>query len=538
MDGRSRAREAFARRDWQSAYEGFRAAADLAAEDHDALAESAHWLGRTDVVVASYREAHRLHLRAGAGRPAALSAFNLALYLRIGGDGAQADAWQARALRLLEGEDEGPEHGYSLYLETARLMGVDLDAARDAARRMQDVGRRFQDDTLVALGMFFEGRALVKQARVPEGLSLLDEAMLAALSDELKPMWTGAIYCGLLDACHELADIRRAEEWTAATRRWCSPLPAASLYPGICRVHWAEVLQARGAWDEAEAEALRACEDLAGIDVFAVADGYYEVAEVRRRRGEIAAAEDAYARAHEHGRDPQPGLALLRLAQGNTDAAAASIAAALTGFDGSRLERVPLLAAQVRIALAAGDVDLAGDAACRLSEIARSFDTRGIQACAHQCEGAVALARGQSVAALAALRSALVTWQELDAPYEAARTRVLLADAYQALGDGDAAARERAAARACFDRLGAVAEARALDRVATPGRGGLSPREHEVLALVARGLSNRAIAGSLHLSEKTVARHLSNIFTKLGVSSRSAATAHAYEHGIVTAPGR
>jgi DNA-binding CsgD family transcriptional regulator len=537
VDGRSRARDAFARRDWQAAYEGFRAAADLGAEDHDALAESAHWLGRPSEVVDSYREAHRLHLAAGARRRAALSAFNLAVYLRLGGDGAQADAWQARALRLLESEDEGPEHGYPLYLETARLMGVDLDAARDAARRMQDVGRRFDDDTLVALGMFFEGRVLVKQARVPEGVSLLDEAMLAALSDELKPMWTGAIYCGLLDACHELADIRRAGEWAEATRRWSAPLPAASLYPGICRVHWAGVLQARGAWAEAEAEALRACEDLAGIDVFAVADGYYEVAEVRRRRGDLAAADDAYARAHEHGRDPQPGLALLRLAQGNVEAAAASIAAALAAFGGSPLERVPLLAAQVQIALAAGNSDLAGEACGELSDIAGSFDSQGIQACARRCEGAVALARAQPVAALAALRSALTTWQELDAPYEAARTRVLLADAYEALGDGDGASRERASAHAGFERLGAVTEARSLADGGGRDPGALSPREREVLGLVARGMSNKAIASSLHVSDKTVARHVSNIFSKLGVSSRSAATAHAYEHGLVTAPG-
>jgi DNA-binding NarL/FixJ family response regulator len=537
VDGRSRAREAFARRDWREAYDGFRAAGDLTAGDHDALAESAHWLGRVDETVDSYREAHRLHLVAGDVRRAALSAFNLAVHVRLRGDAAQSDAWQARALRLLDGEDEGAEHGYPLYLEAARLMGVDLDAARGAAGRMQDLGRRFGDDTLVALGMFFEGRSLVKQARVREGLALLDEAMLAALSDELQPMWTGAIYCGVLDACHELDDVRRAGEWAEATRRWCAPLPAASLYPGICRVHWAGVLRARGAWAEAEVEALRACEDLAGVDVFAVADGYYEVAEVRRRRGDLAAADDAYARAHEHGRDPQPGLALLRLAQGNEDAAAASIAAALSAFDGSPLERVPLLAAQVRIALATADVELAGAAAGDLSGIARSFDGGGIQATARHCEGAVALARQQPVAALAALRAALTTWQELDAPYEAARTRVLLAHAYQALGDVDGAERERSAARACFDRLGATGEAGAPAATATAGRSGLSTREHEVLALVARGMTNKAIAGALHLSEKTVARHVSNIFTKLGVSSRAAATAHAYEHKLVPAAG-
>jgi tetratricopeptide (TPR) repeat protein len=217
-------------------------------------------------------------------------------------------------------------------------------------------------------------------------------------------VWTGAIYCGLLDACHELVDLPRAAEWTEATRRWCSPLPVASLYPGMCRVHWAQVLGARGEWEQAELEALEACRDLAEIDVFAVADGNYAVAEIRRRRGDFTGADEAYARAHELGRDPQPGLALLRLAQGRLDAATASIGAALSGFGGSRLERAPLLAAQVTIALAAGDVDRAEAAANEIIDIADAFQSIGLNAEADRCRGAVALARGESVTALATLR--------------------------------------------------------------------------------------------------------------------------------------
>jgi ATP/maltotriose-dependent transcriptional regulator MalT len=412
-------------------------------------------------------------------------------------------------------------------------MGSDLEAAIASAQRMQELGRRFRDDTLVALGVFFEGRALVKQARVREGLALLDEAMLAALSDQLQPMWTGAIYCGLLDACHELVDLRRAREWTDATRRWCDPLPVASLYPGICRVHWAGILQVRGAWEQAEAEALRACADMAEIDVFAVADGYYEVGEVRRRRGDLAGAEDAYTRAHEVGRDPQPGLALLRLAQGRADAALSSIAAALAASTGSRLERAPLHAAQVATALAAGDVALARASADEVAETAATFDSVGLRAEACRSQGAVALAEGQAVVALAALREAVTAWNELDAPYETARTRVLLAEAYRALDDADAAARECAAARAGFERLGATADLRALDESPAPPCG-LTAREVEVLQLVAQGQSNREIATALVVSEKTVARHLSNIFTKLDVPSRAAATAYAFSNGLVS----
>ena len=535
MDEREGAHEAFRRRQWQAAYDAFRACAVLAADDYDALGESAHWLGRADEVIECYTEAYRLHVEEAAGRRAAISAFMLAIYLRLRGEGAQADGWIARAQRLLAEEAEGAEHGYPLYLETARLMGSDLEAAVASARRMQDLGRRFGDDTLAALGVFFEGRARVKQARVVEGLALLDEAMLAALSDKLKPMWTGAIYCGLLDACHELVDLARAREWTEATRRWCSPLPVASLYPGICRVHSAEMLAVAGAWEEAEAEALHACRDMAEIDVFAVADGYYEVGEIRRRRGDLAGGEDAYGRAHQLGRDPQPGLALLRLAQGRISSAASSIAAAIAGFNGSRLERAPLHAAQVEIALAGGDPGLAEESAAELADTAATFDSPGLRAAAHRCQGAVALAKGQAVTALAALRLALNMWQQLDAPYEAARTRVLLADAYRALDDVDASTRECATARATFERLGAAADLRALD--ASPEAPcGLSAREVEVLSLVAMGKSNREIAGQLFLSEKTVARHLSNIFTKLNVSSRSAATAFAFANGVVAAP--
>jgi len=531
MEARARAREAFDRRDWRSAHQAFRASEELGADDHDALAESAHWLGLADEVIECYSEAYRLHLEAGYGRRASLSAFMLAIYLRLRGDGARADGWLARAQRLLATETEGAEHGYPLYLGIARLMGTDLQAAAESARRMQVLGRRFDDDSLVALGVFFEGRTLVKQGRVKEGLALLDEAMLAALSDNLKPMWTGAIYCGLLDACHELVDLRRAREWTEATRRWCSPLPVASLYPGICRVHSAELLNVGGAWDQAEAEALDACSDMAGIDVFVVAAGYYEVGEIRRRRGDLAGAQEAYTRAHEVGRDPQPGLALLRLAQGRVDAARSSIRAALAGFSGSRLERAPLLAAHVEIALAAGDVDLAETAAAELVETAETFESAGLRATGHRCLGAVALARGYPVAALVALRLAFDLWHELDVPYEVARTRLLLGEAYRALDDGDAARRERAAARSCFERLGAVADLRSLRESAAPPYE-LTAREVDVLELVAAGLTNPQIAASLYISRKTAEHHVSNILVKLGVSSRTEAAAAAVRLGL------
>ena len=321
---------------------------------------------------------------------------------------------------------------------------------------MHDIGRRFADPTLMALAVYFEGRALIKQARVREGLTLLDEAMVAALSDRLRPMWTGAIYSGLMDACNELRDTRRAAEWTEATRSWVAPLPLTSLYPGICRVHRAQVLQTQGSWEQAEEEALGACRDMLGVDVFVVADGHYEVGEVRRLRGDLAGAEEAYLRAHEYGRDPQPGLALLRLAQGRVEAASSSIAAAIASRAGSRLQQAPLHAARVAIALAAGDLAFAESSAAEVVETATAFDSAGLRAEGDRCIGAVELARGRPAEAMPALRRAFTAWQELDVPYEAARTRLLLAQAYRALGDDDAAGREDAAGHATLTRLGVV----------------------------------------------------------------------------------
>ena len=526
MSTLAEAEELRRRRDWPAAYDAYAAVPERTPEVVEGLAESAWWLGRMDEAIRGYTEAHRLHLDASDLEAAARAAVLLSIHTRLVGDAAQSAGWVGRAQRVLEELPECAAHGYPLYLATAALTGTDLEAAEASARRMQDLGRRHDDPTLVALGVYYEGRVRIKQARVAEGLALLDEAMLAALSDELGPLWTGAIYCGLMDACNELRDLKRASEWTEATRRWSDPLPLASLYPGICRVHRAQVLQSRGAWAEAEQEALGACEDMAGVDVFAVADAYYEVGEVRRLRGDLAGAEQAYHQAHDHGRDPQPGIALLRLAQGRVPEALASIAAALAPGTGSRLERAPRHAAQVDIALAAGELDLAEASALEVAQTAEAFDSAGLRADAHRCGGAVMLARGRTMEALGALRMALNEWKQLDVPYEVARTRLLLAQAYAACGDTDAAGREDAAAQLCFDTLGVV-----VARSGAPA--GLTDREVEVIRLLASGKSNKEIADQLFLSPKTVARHLSNIFTKTGAGSRAAATAYAYDHGLM-----
>ncbi len=534
------ARDAYRRRDWAEARGRFaaaRAAGELAAADLDALADAAWWLGDFDEASAVLEAAYRRHLDEGRPGPAAMAAIGIGVNHLLRGEGVVGSGWVGRGQRLLRDLPEGVEHGYALYLELeGALAGGDHAAVTASARRVRDIGRRFSDPNLVAAGELFEGRVLVKQGRMADGMAMLDEAMLAVLSGEMRPEWAGNVYCHLMAAFHELADVRRAGEWTEATSRWLAGLPAAVLFTGICRVHRSQVLQRKGDWAQAEREAALVCQDLADLHVAGAAEGHYQLGELRCLRGDLAGAEAAYRQAHRLGRDPQPGLALLHLAQGRTATAAASIRTALTAVTTDRLARAWLCAAQVEIALAAGDTQTAGRACDELARTASTYGSSGLAAGALQARGAVLLAGGRPEAALTTLRAACRHWQELDAPYDAARVRLLLAGAYRALGDVDAAVRELDAAEAVFEQLGAALDAsRAAalrGRPALPG--GLTGREAEVLALVAAGRSNREIAAALVLSHKTVARHLSNIFAKLDVASRTQAAAYAFEHGLAT----
>jgi ATP/maltotriose-dependent transcriptional regulator MalT len=344
------------------------------------------------------------------------------------------------------------------------------------------------------------------------------------------------VYCNVIAACQELGDLRRAAEWTEALRTWCETQPAA-VFPGLCRVHRAEVMHLRGEWTEAETEARQACGDLLEIMPSFAAEAYYEIGEIRRRLGDLADAEAAFERASELGREPQPGLALVRLAQGRLDAAAAAVRGALAE-EPNRLVRAKLLAAQVEIAIACGDPDSASAAADELEAIAAEYGSGALQAAAASARGAVALSGGDAASALPPLRRAWQLWQSIDCPFEAAEARRMLGIAHRNFGDEEGAELALSAAHAVFERLGAALEsartAKLLDPRSQPA--GLTTREVEVLRLVAAGKSNREIASELHLSVKTVARHLENIFSKLCVSSRSAATAFAYKHGVVDVP--
>lgn len=533
-----RGRESYDRRAWDDAFAALSLAErskPLEADDLERLAISAALTGRDEEFLDLLERLHHLHLDNGNNLLAARTAFWLGLRLGHLGESARAGGWLARAARLVE-EHGGAcvEEGYLLLPVASRQNAAgEHEAAREAAARAAEIGRRYGDPDLTAIASNHHGRALLRLHRIEEGLKLLDEAMLAATAGELSPIVAGIVYCAAIDGCHHVYALSRAREWTSALGRWCDAQPQLVTFADTCRVHRAEILQLNGAWQDASEEAQRAANSR---DRSAIGPALYQEAELHRLRGEFAAAEEKYRSASQSGHDPQPGLALLRVAQGRPDAAAGTIRRVLGGTTDS-LSRARLLPAVVEIMLAADEVDEARDASLELEEIAASFDLEVLLAIANHARGAVHLAEGNALAALPLLRQALSVWQGVEAPYIAARIRVLVGLACSALSDEDGAKLEFDAAEAAFEELGAIPDLARLAELA--GRGGkvrphgLTPRELQVLKLVAAGRTNKAIAAELNLSGKTVDRHVSNIFVKLDVASRSAATAFAYEHKLV-----
>lgn len=533
-------RDAFGRRAWAKARELLERAdldAPLGAEDLERLATASYLVGRERDFLHCLERAHQAHQEAGAGARAARCAFWLGLRLMLKGEPGRATAWLARARRLVEGRD-CVEQGYLLLpVAEQHLDAGDAAAAHAAAADAARIGERFADADLVACARHLQGRALIRQARLQDGLALLDEAMLAVTAGELSPIVTGLVYCSVIDACRQAYALGRASEWTSALAQWTGEQPQMVAFTAACLVHRAEILQARGAWTEAIEEARRACErSQLGTDLPPPAAAFYQEAEIHRLRGEFAQAEAGYRNASDAGSDPQPGLAQLRLAQGDAQAAAASIRRALRATP-DRLRRTRLLAAGVEMLLAVGELDEARGACAELEDIARSHDTGVLGAMAAHARGALELAEGAPQRALATLRRAGQAWRQLHDPYEEARVRALLGLACRALGDEDGGRLELDAARRAFARLGAAPDAARVDALARGAAGGgahrLTPRELQVLRLVATGKTNKAIAAALSLSEKTVDRHLSNIFTKLNVPSRAGAVAYAYEHKLI-----
>ena len=536
-----RGRRSYAARAWGDAYESLSRAdqaAPLGAEDVELLATSAYMLGLDDEWMSLLERAHHVHVDAGDARRAASCAGWIGTNLALRGEVGGASGWFARAQRLLESYGRDcPERGWMLLpIMFQHEAGGDFAAAAAAAAAAVEIGQRFGDADLFALAAHGQGYMLLKQGRVREGLGLLDEAMVAVTTGELSPIPTGFVYCGVILACQEVYELGRAREWTAALTRWCADQPDLVAFTGRCLVHRAEIMQLEGAWPDALEEARRASHRFAETRNPAAGLALYRQGELLRLQGEFEAAEAAYREASRSGWEPQPGLAQLRLAQRKKGAAAAAIRRA-AGETAEPLKRAGLLAAYVEIMVAVDDLDDARHACRELGEIAEGYGSRMLAAMVEQARGTVDLAAGEARPALVSLRSAWRLWHELDAPYEAARVRVLVGLACRVLGDNDAAAMELEAARGVFETLGAAPDLQhvsALTGSAAAGRSyGLTPRELEVLRLVAAGRSNREIAEALVISEHTVARHVQNIFAKLDVSSRTAAGAFAFEHALV-----
>ena len=534
-DELERGREAYATRAWLQAYECLeRADAEEPVEPQDLelLSTVAFMLGRDDDCVSWLERAHLAHLEGGrtlrAIRCAAWIGLNLAARGMIG----PASGWLGRAQRLVEPEGECAERGYLLLPAMFRHDAEgDFAAAAAVAEEAVRIGERFGDRDLFALAIHGQGHMLIRSGRVRDGLALLDEGMVAVTAEELSPIVTGLVYCGVILACQEVYEVRRAREWTRALADWWALQPEMVAFTGRCLVHRAEILQLDGSWGDALEEARRAGERFVETRNPAAGLACYRQGELLRLQGDFAGAERAYRDASTFGWEPQPGLAQLRLAQGRTDAAVSVIRRAESATT-NPVERARLLPAFVEIMLAAGEVESARRACLELEEVVSGFESAMLDAMVAHALGAVHVAAGEPREALVALRRASEIWNALDVPYEIARTRVLVGGACRALGDEESGSLELDAARLLFERLGAKPDLARLGAPTTAGHG-LSRRELEVLRLVAAGKTNREIAASLVISEHTVARHVQNIFAKLGLSSRAAATAFAFEHELV-----
>lgn len=509
---------------------------DLDGRGLELLAIARVLIGDQEEGEAVWVRAHESFLDDGDRRKAARCAFWLGLLLFLRGEHARGGGWIGRSHEVLGDEGECAERGLLMIPTGLQAMGGgNADEATAAFAAAEEIGRRTNDADVRALAQLGSGQALVRQGRETEGLETMDRAMVAVEAGELSPLLTGIIYCAVIEESQRVFDVSRAREWTSALSRWCESQPDLVAYRGHCLVYRAEVVQRHGDWDEAVSQALQARDQLAtppGHPATGLA--LYRLGELYRLRGEFDEAGSAFKEASVWGHDPQPGLALLRFYEGDLDSASATIRRVVDTAGSSPL-RCQVLPAAVRILCAVEDVDGALRAAEDLTQLAGELDVPFARAVAKHSAGLVDLARSDAGTAVEHLREALATWRDVQAPYEEALTRAEIGVAYRSLGDDDSADLELHAARTLLSGLGAIPDVERIDslRGAPPDdRHGLTLRELQVLRLLATGDTNRTIADRLFISTRTVDRHVSNVYTKLGVSSRAAATAYAFEHRL------
>ncbi len=530
------ARLAFERREWVAAYDALAAAGPLGADDLDNLGAAAFLLGRKDDYVMAYQRAFQAHVEAGDPLAAVRSSFYLALGLITSGEVAVGSGWVARAARLLEESPEDVvEHGYVQVTRMFRHIGAaEWPEAMELAATITDYGHRFNNADLLATGLAAQGRLATRSGSVEAGLEMLDEAMACITAGDVSPMLAGTLYCALVEACQDLSDFGRAAQWTAALTIWCDSQPGLIPFTGQCAVHRGQIMRLRGAYPEALDEFTRATRRYLEAQTPEPAGrALCERGDVLRLLGEYAEADECYQAALTHGHEPQPGLALLWLARGR-DSAALSAVRRLLAEPRDPIGRTQVLPAAVEVLLALQENGDAAVAVEELRAITAGLPCEALHAATSYAAGHLLLRTGQPAESLPELRRATMLWAGLSAPYQAARSRTLVGRALLALGDGDSAVAELEAARVAFSELGATPAEHEVAQLLRPeAPGGLTAREVEVLRLVAAGRTNPEIASMLVLSEKTVARHLSNIFVKLEVTSRTAAAAFAFENRIV-----
>jgi ATP/maltotriose-dependent transcriptional regulator MalT len=539
-DAVQRGRGAYAQADWKAARDAFtqaHSAGSLGVDDLALLGRAAWWLGDVHQALSLSEEVFAQYCAVDRTRDAAMTALQLSLLWMTRGDLTVGAAWLARARRLLADLPEDPGHGYLIYLETS--MSLDGHAEPWAAAsvdRLRALAASTGDPALASLSDVASGMAALRRGDTDEGFERLDEAMLPVLAGRVAGEWAGDVYCTIIHVCHELADFQRMEDWTAATERWCTHFGSDAIYTGICRVHRLELLSARGEWAHAEARIARESQDLLRANPWVASEGFYQLGEIHRLRGDSEAAREAFAAARRAGSDAQPGAALLDLADGHTEEAWRGITDALDTRD--QLARARLLRSAVEIALAAGRLGDAEPLGDELREAASRYATRGFRAWAAHVEGMLALTHRDHVRALDRLNEAESLFRLDRLPYDTADALVWIARTHRASGDDARSRRAIRRAREILAELGAAAEFATLgenDGAIAPAAattfGPLTTREAEVLACVASGASNRDVAARLYISEKTVGRHLANIYAKLDVGTRTAAAAWWHAHG-------